>query len=246
MSATERILVVDDEEEVRDLVAAYLTKEGFRVATAPDGTSMRRVLAEDSVDLIVLDVRLPDESGFNLVRDLRRTHDTPVILLTGKSEPVDRIVGLELGADDYLSKPFELRELLARIRSVLRRSQSKPRPSPDAPADQVKVFAGWALDQVHRQLYSPAGVEVELTGAEFELLRELVNNAQRPISRNQLLNAAQSRDGAPYDRSIDVSISRLRKKLEKDPHHPTLIKTIRNVGYVLTSVVTSKPRQDLS
>lgn len=244
MAGGEHVLVVDDEEEIRAMVATYLEGEGIKVRTAADGASMGHALAESDFDLIVLDVRLPDESGFNLVQELRRTRDTPVILLTGKSEPIDRIVGLELGADDYLGKPFELRELLARIRSVLRRSRGTASASPGAPTDQVKVFAGWALDQVHRQLHSPSGEEVKLTGAEFELLRELVNNPQQPISRNQLLHATQSRDWAPYDRSIDVSISRLRKKLEQDPNQPALIKTIRNVGYILATAVTEEPRRD--
>ena len=243
------VLVVEDEEAIRELVATYLEQEGFAVLAAPDGTSMRRTLAESSVDLIVLDVRLPDEDGFDLVRELRRTRDTPVILLTGKAAPVDRIVGLELGADDYLAKPFELRELLARIRSVLRRTLSSdaqaapgsaPGSAPGPGGIKVRVFSGWALDPVRRRLFSPDGAEVELTGAEFELLRELVENAQQPISRNQLLNAAQSRDWEPHDRSIDVSISRLRKKLESDPGNPTLIKTIRNVGYILASEVTDQ------
>ncbi len=239
------VLVVEDEEAIRELVATYLEQEGFAVLAAPDGTSMRSTLAENSVDLIVLDVRLPDEDGFDLVRELRRTRDTPVILLTGKAAPVDRIVGLELGADDYLAKPFELRELLARIRSVLRRTlgsvaQAAPGSGHGHEEIRVRVFSGWALDPVRRRLFSPEGAEVELTGAEFELLRELVENAQQPISRNQLLNAAQSRDWEPHDRSIDVSISRLRKKLESDPGNPTLIKTIRNVGYILASEVTDQ------
>ncbi len=241
------VLVVEDEEAIRELVATYLEQEGFSVLAAPDGISMRRTLAERSVDLIVLDVRLPDEDGFDLVRELRRTRDTPVILLTGKASPVDRIVGLELGADDYLAKPFELRELLARIRSVLRRtigSASQPAPTPGPGGIKVRVFSGWALDPVRRRLFSPNGAEVELTGAEFELLRELVDNAQQPISRNQLLNAAQSRDWEPHDRSIDVSISRLRKKLEIDPGNPTLIKTIRNVGYILASEVTDQTLEE--
>ena len=242
MSLEESVLVVEDDEDLRNMLATYLGIEGFRVFTAPDGASMRRVLADHGVDLIVLDVLLPDGNGFNLVRELRRTSDTPIILLTGKSEPVDRIVGLELGADDYVCKPFETRELLARIRSVLRRNASRPQAAAAGPADDIAVFAGWAFDPACRQLHAPSGTEVRLTSAEFDLLRALVDNAQRPVSRDHLLKVTQARDWGPNDRSIDISISRLRHKLESDPKRPTLIKTVRNVGYVLTAVVSRESR----
>lgn len=240
------ILIVDDENEIRKVLSSYLEKEGFRVLTAPDGAAMSRQLEAQQVDLILLDILLPDANGFELVRDLRRSSDIPVILLTGKSESVDKVVGLELGADDYLSKPFELRELLARIRSVWRRYQAAQRSTADHPTAEVKVFAGWALDQPYRRLYSPKGVEVELTSREFELLRELVNHPNQPVSRDHLLGATRSRHWVTYDRSIDMSITRLRKKIEKDPKRPKLIRTIRNVGYVLAADVTNKPRQDLT
>ena len=241
MSSSAKVLVVDDEEEVLDLVADYLGEEDFEVLTAPNGAVMRQVLAKAEIDLIVLDVKLPDQDGFSLVRELRKSSDTPVILLTGKADTIDRIVGLEIGADDYVAKPFELRELLARIRSVLRRTQTRATLLPkDDRVPEVKVFAGWLLDEVHRQLFSPAGLEVELTAAEFALLRELVNNPQRPVGRNQLLLKVQSREWSPEDRSIDVSISRLRRKMEADPNRPMLIKTIRNSGYVLASKVSAK------
>ncbi len=246
MAGGTTVLVVDDEQEIRDIVTEYLEKEGVRVLGAADGASMWRRLEEHDIDLIVLDVLLPDANGFTLMRDLRRSYDTPVILLTGKSDSIDKIVGLELGADDYLPKPFELRELLARMRSVWRRYQARPHPPADDPPAEVKVFAGWALDQTHRRLYSPKGVEVELTTGEFDLLRELVNHPNRPLSRDQLLDATRSRQWMSYDRSIDVSIGRLRKKLETDPNRPKLIKTIRNVGYVLATNVTDQLRHDLS
>jgi DNA-binding response OmpR family regulator len=246
ISAGITILVVDDEEEIRDLVASYLEREGYRILTAPDGASMWQDLEAHQVDLIVLDVLLPDADGFGLIRDLRRRRDIPIILLTGKSEAVDRVVGLEIGADDYLCKPFELRELLARVRSVWRRYRSNPPAPVDDRSPEVKVFAGWALDPIQRQLYSPAGVEVELTSGEFDLLRELVNNPKRPMTRDHLLDATQSRDWTPFDRSIDVSIGRLRKKLEIDPAHPTLIKTVRNVGYVLAANVTDENGSNIS
>lgn len=238
----ESVLVVEDNDELRTMLASYLTSEGFRVQTAPDGASMKMFLADNAVDLIVLDVLLPDGNGFNLVRDLRRTDNTPIILLTGKSEPVDRIVGLELGADDYVCKPFELRELLARIRSVLRRHASQPAGTSKAMTNDVAVFAGWAFDSARRQLLGPSGDEVPLTSAEFDLLRTLVDNALQPVSRDQLLKVTQSRSWGPNDRSIDISISRLRQKLEADPRHPNLIKTVRNVGYVLTAEVKRAPR----
>ncbi len=220
------------------MLASYLGNEGFEVLAVHDGASMGQALAETEFDLIVLDVLLPDENGFNIVRELRRSRNTPVILLTGKTEPVDRIVGLELGADDYVCKPFELRELLARIRGLLRRQALAGDAKPNGSAGQVANFAGWTFDPGTRALVSPAGAEVHLTSAEFDLLKILVDNAQRPVSRDQLLNATRSRNWSPTDRSIDISISRLRQKMEKDPKRPSLIKTVRNIGYVLTGAVT--------
>lgn len=246
MSAGESILVVDDDEDLRTLLTTYLNREGFRVLSAPNGASMRQALCDNDVDLIVLDVLLPDDNGFNLIRNLRRSHDTPVVLLTGKSESVDRIVGLELGADDYVCKPFELRELLARIRSILRRHARSGQPRTDEAVERVETFAGWSFDQTYRRLNSPSGAEVILTSAEFELLKMLVDSAPKPVSRDQLLKATQSRTWQPDDRSIDISVSRLRKKLEEDPKRPNLIKTVRNVGYVLTGTVTKTPRWGLS
>lgn len=226
------------------MLSTYLGKEGFDVLSVPDGNRMNEALQTNSIDLIVLDVVLPDDSGFNLVRDLRRRSSVPVILLTGKSDSIDRIVGLELGADDYVCKPFELRELLARIRSVLRRQGTGVSPSGDAVADFVATFDGWTFDEARRQLLAPTGEEVRLTSAEFELLRLLIESAPNPVSRDQLLKATQARNWGPNDRSVDISVSRLRKKLEKNPKNPTLIKSVRNVGYVLTDTVVRVQRQD--
>ena len=243
MFENERILVVDDDQDLLDLICPYLEKAGFQTLSALDASAMRKVLAEEQVDLVVLDLGLPDAEGFALLREFRRSYDLPVVLLTGKSHPVDRVVGLELGADDYIGKPFELRELVARIRSVLRRSKG---PAASKPGPKIKVFDGWRFDEVHRELRSPSRELVELTGAEFELLRELINSAQEPVSRNQLLNAVRARDWMPHDRSIDVSISRLRKKLEQDPAQPALIKTVRNVGYILASTVSLEQEEERS
>ena len=245
MSTGLKILIVDDDEALRTMLETYLSKEGFEVVAVPDGHAMNEALKANDIDLIVLDVVLPDGSGFNLVRNLRRSSSTPVILLTGKSDSIDRIVGLELGADDYVCKPFELRELLARIRSVLRRHDSATKEPADPITDQVATFDGWTFDEARRQLLSPTGEEVRLTSAEFELLRLLVEAAPNPVSREELLKATQSRNWDPNDRSVDISVSRLRKKLEKNPKHPTLIKSVRNVGYVLTDTVVMVQRQGM-
>jgi DNA-binding response OmpR family regulator len=241
------LLLVDYEDDILKVVNLYLEREGYRVLTARDGASMWTRLAANDIDLIILDVLLPDANGFALVQDIRKNRDIPIILLTGKAEPVDKVVGLELGADDYLSKPVDLRELLARFRSVLRRCRPTGGPQGDAASGPIKVFSGWTLDQARRELYSPGGEKLELTSSEFDLLCVLVNNAQRPVTRDQMLDATRSRPWTPFDRSIDVSIGRLRKKLEADPGNPALIKTVRNVGYILAASVSGrKPGRKVS
>jgi DNA-binding response OmpR family regulator len=232
------ILVVDDQQEICDLVREYLTDEGFRVTTASDGAGLREAIAREAIDLVILDLVLPGEDGLQLAQELRRQSDVGIIMLTGRGETVDRIIGLEMGADDYLSKPFHLRELLARVRSVLRRGsmraaeQSVPRP-------RIR-FAGWTLDLASRELLSPGGEEVRLTTGEFELLAAFVNHANQVLSRDRLLDLSRHRESGPFDRTIDVQVGRLRKKLEDDPKNPTMIKTVRSGGYIFTSPVESE------
>jgi len=233
------ILVVDDDREIRQLVGDYLRQNGYRVRLAADGREMRTALDDAPVDLIVLDLMLPGEDGLALCRTLRATPATaqlPVLMLTARGDTIDRVVGLEMGADDYLPKPFEPRELLARIRNILRRTQASPGT---AAAGQVVryVFAGWQLDTGLRRLTSPQGVVVPLSGAEFRMLRIFVEHAQRVLNRDQLMDLTKGREADPFDRSIDLQISRLRQKLGDDARAPELIKTVRNEGYVLASRV---------
>jgi two-component system, OmpR family, response regulator len=237
------ILVVDDQQEICDLVRDYLTDEGFRVSTVNDGAEMRGVIARDAVDLVILDLGLRGEDGLQLARELRGQSDIGIIIATGRGETVDRIIGLEMGADDYLSKPFHLRELLARVRSVMRRSAArgaeraagaaKPTPRP-----RVR-FAGWTFDLASRELLSPAGEEVRLTTGEFELLSVFVNHANEVLSRDRLLDLSRHREAGPFDRTIDVQVGRLRRKLEDDPKKPSFIKTVRGGGYMFTPPVES-------
>ncbi len=235
------ILVVDDDREIRDLLARFLKGHGLRVTTAADGRDMRKALAEWRIDLVVLDLMLPGEDGLTLCRRLRADSDLPVIMLTAMGEETDRIVGLEMGADDYLPKPFNPRELLARIKAVLRRAE--PAPAAGAPG-QVLRFAGWELDMDLRELRSADGVMVPLSGGEFELLSAFASHPQRVLSRDQLLDLARGREAQPFDRSIDVQVSRLRRKIESDPKEPTLIKTIRNGGYLFTPHVERRGRAE--
>ncbi|MBC7500643.1 MAG: response regulator [Herminiimonas sp.] len=239
MDTPNLILVVDDDRDIRTLLAEYLDANGFRTLTAGGGIEMRRVLAESRVDLIVLDLTLPGEDGLTLCRDLRAQSDTPVIMLTARGEPLDRILGLEMGADDYLVKPFEPRELFARIRSVLRRTQAQV---PALPASEVLAmsFSGWKLDLVSRHLINPQGVVVALSGAEFRILKVFVEHPNRVLNRDRLLELTQGREADPFDRSIDIQISRLRQKLGDDARTPHIIKTVRNEGYVLATAVTSQ------
>jgi len=236
MSDNAHILIVDDAQEIREVVQEYLTGEGFRVSTAPDGPGMRGVLSQSPADLVILDLMLPGEDGLTLARSLRSQSGIGIIILTGRGETVDRIIGLEMGADDYLPKPFNLRELLARVKSVLRRVQSRTGEGPQ-PARSRARFAGWDFDLTSRELLSPAGREVRLTTGEFDLLAAFVNHANEVLSRDRLLDLARNREAGPFDRTIDVQVGRLRRKLEDDPQNPSLIKTVRGSGYIFTPAV---------
>jgi two-component system OmpR family response regulator len=234
METSPHILVVDDDREIRDLVAKFLTRHGCRVTAVADGKEMRRALADRRIDLVVLDLMLPGEDGLSLCRRLRAESDLPVIMLTAMREDIDRIIGLELGADDYLPKPFNPRELLARIRAVLRRTGAV---TPRGEANASLRFAGWRLEPGGRRLVAPDGREAELTGGEFDLLLAFAERPGRVLSRDQLLDLTHRRETAPFDRSIDSQVSRLRRKIEPNPSRPALIKTVRSGGYVFTPVV---------
>jgi len=232
MPAHSHILVVEDDVVASTALAAYLGNEGYRVSTAADGQSMRALFAKGDVDLILLDISLPDEDGFSLLREIRRQSEVGVIMVTGKGEDVDRIVALELGADDYVIKPFNMRELFARAKNLLHRTHAARAVRPDEPA---KRFAGWTLNIPRRTLTSPAGEDVRLTQFEFELLATLARNPGRVLSRDQLIDHVNGRDRAPNDRTIDVLIGRLRRKIETDPKLPRIIVTVQGVGYVLAA-----------
>jgi len=228
---TEHILVVEDDRPTRDLIARYLTDNHFRVTSAVTGAEGESALGRDPVDLVVLDLNLPDQDGLMLAKRLLAEHDIPIVILTGRTEEMDRVLGLELGADDYVTKPFSPRELLARIRAVLRRTQGKP-GSRRTQALRVYRFAGLELRSGTRKLISPSGNEVELTGGEFSLLVAFLNSPRQILSRDQLLEGSRLYDDV-YDRSIDVQILRLRRKIEADPSEPQLIRTERGAGYYL-------------
>ncbi len=237
-------MIVDDDRDIRSLLADYLEINGFRTFGAESGAAMWKLLDDARPDLLVLDLNLPGDDGLTLCRKLRAISSVPVIMLTARSEPLDRILGLEMGADDYLPKPFEPRELLARIRSVLRRSQAMPSNLSSAPsaenAQEIR-FAGWRLDLTARHLINPDGTAIMLSGAEFRLLRVFLDHPNRILNRDQLMNMTQQRDADPFDRSIDIQISRLRQKLGDDARSPQIIKTVRNGGYVLAVQVLSEP-----
>ena len=227
------ILVVDDEPEIRRLVSGYLTKEGYRVDMVANGAAMREVLAAQAVDLVILDLGLPGEEGLELARALRAESDIGIIILTGRVEVVDRVIGLEIGADDYLTKPVLLRELLARVRSVLRR-QGAEHARRGAKTPRTARFAGWSLDFNARELTAADGGTVPLTTAEFRLLTAFVTSPQQALDRDHLLGLVAEREWTPYDRSVDVLIGKLRQKIEPDPKTPSLIKTERGIGYIFS------------
>jgi two-component system OmpR family response regulator len=228
----QHILVVDDDQEIRTLLAEYLERNGYRVSTLPDGRELARALEEHAVDLVVLDLMMPGPDGLTLCRDLRAKSRLPVLILSARGEDVDRIVGLELGADDYLAKPFHPRELLARIRSILSRSQMSELPSEVA----EYRFEGLSLDLIRRVLIREDGSRVSLSGAEFELLAIFLARPNRVLSRDMLVELTQGREAPAYDRSIDVRVSRLRQSLADSPN-PRLLQTVYGEGYVLTANV---------
>ncbi len=237
MDTPNKILIVDDDREIRTLLADYLDSNGYSTVTAADGNAMATALDANKIDLIVLDLNLPGDDGLTLCRNLRVKSAMPVIMLTARSEALDRIIGLEMGADDYLSKPFEPRELLARIRSVLRRAQSPAHNGTNDAVQRLK-FGDWILDVTARHLISPQGLVIALSGAEFRMLEIFLEHPNRVLNRDQLLNIMHGRDADPFDRSIDIQISRLRQKLGEDARSPQVIKTVRNGGYVLSVTVT--------
>jgi two-component system OmpR family response regulator len=239
MSDSPHILVVEDDREIARLVGRYLSANGCRASLAGDGREMARVLAASRIDLVILDVMLPGEDGLELCRRLRSASDLPIVMLTAKGDDVDRIVGLEMGADDYLAKPFNPRELLARVRAVLRRTGVGKHSAAGRDA-RVLTFVGWRLDRGLRELAAPDGTKVTLTSAEFDLLAALCERSGRILSRDQLLDLTQGRAPGSLGRSIDVLISRLRRKIESDPHHPIVIKTVRSGGYLFTPAVEAQ------
>ncbi|MHA7880742.1 MAG: response regulator [Saccharospirillum sp.] len=233
-----RILVVDDDEDIRNLLQAYLERNGFRVDVVADGQAMRQQWPLQPADLIVLDIMLPGDDGFTLCKFVRSKSNVPIIMLTAGSDETDRIIGLELGADDYVGKPFNPRELLARIKAVLRRYEEAP-DTVGMPGAQKLQFGDWCLDLNNRELTSPGGDAHSLNGADFNLLRLFLTHPGQVLSRDDLSNHLRGRDASPFDRSIDVQVSRLRSRLNDDGKSPHLIKTVRGEGYVLTVPVVA-------
>ncbi len=231
MDRTPHLLVVEDDREISALIARFLGHHGFRVSVVPDGRGMTRALADCRIDLVVLDIMLPGEDGLSLCRRVRSQSTLPVIMLTARGEEMDRIIGLEMGADDYLNKPFNPRELLARIRAVLRRATVL---QAGGESTRILDFAGWRLDLGLRQLHTPEGTRVTLTSGEFDLLAAFCEHPRRVLTRDQLLDLTHGRNARAFDRSIDIQVSRLRRKIEPDVRAPTFITTVRSGGYFFT------------
>jgi two-component system OmpR family response regulator len=233
MSRAQHIVVVDDEAAARDMVGDYLRMHGFAVSLCDGGTSLRAEIAKQRPDLIVLDLNMPQEDGLSIIRDLKQKSDIPVIMLTATASPIDRVVGLELGADDYLAKPCELRELLARIRSVLRRAAPLAAAAA-APTRNVVRFGTKWLDLDVRLLRDEEDNEHPLTASEFSLLKAFAENPKRVLTRERLLALANARDAEAFDRAVDIRIMRIRRKIEPDPAHPSVIRTVRGGGYLFS------------
>ena len=235
VTVSPHILVIDDDREIRELLARYLERQQFRVTAVRDAREARRVWPTMSFQLVVLDLMLPGEGGLDFARWLRSESDIPLVMLTALGDENDRIIGLELGADDYIAKPFNPRELLARMRAVLRRGSESGEPRESG--SKMLSFAGWTLDAARRRLLNPDGIEVPLTGGEYDLLVALLDRANKVVTREMLLDLLRGRQAGPFDRAIDVAISRLRRKLEDDGRHAQIIKTVRGGGYVLAADV---------
>ncbi len=236
MAATlPHLLIVDDDREICALLTKFMVRHGYRASSAGDGPAMMKALEAARIDLVVLDLMLPGEDGLSLCRRIRAVSTLPIIMLTAVGEETDRIIGLEMGADDYLAKPFNPRELLARIKAVLRRAGAARAAT--SPAGRVLAFYGWRLDTARRQLFSPEDVLVPLRAGEYDLLLAFLDHPQRVLSRDQLLDLARGRNASAFDRSVDVQVSRLRRKIEPDPAEPRLIQTVRGGGYIFSAVV---------
>jgi two-component system OmpR family response regulator len=240
MTNAPHVLIVDDHREIRDLVGRALTKEGFRVSAAADGKAMRKVLADSRIDLILLDLMLPGENGLALCRELRKQSNIPIIMVTAKGEEVDKVIGLELGADDYLPKPFGTRELVARIHAVLRRTRADPAGTAPQSKPKRYAFDRWVLNTEARELIRSDGVTVALSTGEFDLLLAMVERPARVLTREMLLDLARGRAATAFDRSIDTQVSRLRKKLEVDPAAPRIIQTVWGGGYMFAAAVSEQ------
>jgi two-component system OmpR family response regulator len=232
------IAVLDDEVDITQLLAGYLQSHGYRVTQLHNGPALLELMQRDLPALVLLDVGLPGEDGFTIARQLREHWRCGLVIVTGRGDSVDKIVGLEIGADDYVTKPFDLRELLARIKAVLRRAAAMETPVTSPPARCTLRFAGWALDTAARRLTGPDGQDVGLTSGEFDLLTAFATHPGRVLSRDFLLEQTRGREAAPFDRTIDVQVGRLRKKLETDPDNPQLIKSVRGAGYILVPPVS--------
>lgn len=233
----QHILIVDDDRGIRDLLGKFFQQHGYKTTLARDAKETELLLAKDSFDLIILDIMMPGENGLTLCQNIRKDSTVPIIMLTAVSEDIERILGLEMGADDYLSKPFNPRELLARVRALFRRASVTAKAAEAADDILVYRFSGWSLNPATRQLLSPDEVEISLSTGEYDLLLVFLKHPQIVLSRDQLLDHTRNREAGPFDRSIDIQISRLRHKIEADPKKPEIIKTVRGGGYVLSTTV---------
>ncbi|ORM66945.1 response regulator [Pantoea rwandensis] len=242
MEHIDHILVVDDDRDIRELITDYLIKSGYRATGAANGREMRAMLSANAIDLVILDIMMPGDDGLTLCRQLRSDtqRNLPILMLTARSEDTDRILGLEMGADDYLIKPFVARELLARIKAILRRTRALPPNLQITEAGRIIAFGDWQLDTSARHLIDHEGVIVALSGAEYRLLRVFLDHPQRVLNRDQLLNLTQGRDAELFERSIDLLVSRLRQRLRDDAREPAYLKTVRSEGYVLAAPVIIK------
>ena len=234
--AGERVLIVDDDVDIRESTGDYLAGHGFRTSFAADGHQMRAALGAGAPDVVLLDLNLPGEDGLSLARWLRRHHDVAIIMVTGATDVVDRVIGLEVGADDYIAKPFDLRELRARLRSVLRRTRARVAAAQQPAVANKRVRVGRCeLDLATHQLFDASGREIPITSTDFDLLKVFAENANRVLSRDQLLTMTSNREWEPFDRAIDIRIARLRRKIEPDPENPGVIRTVRGAGYMFVS-----------